>query len=248
MIIEFLLQNPVGNILRITDVTKDSYIPEDLPETKYSSVRYFNYKYSDTCTINAIYYHATNEDKLVKTIYTSHCSKLDEIEVKLTKDGYYEVVHMILPTVEWLKDRLVEKLDLSVYSGIYVTDGYTVYKYYNDDLYECDINEVVMVNSENTTISRCFKDFFCIWNLQNCYINLSKNIFNQSINKCKNSEIEDSTFKRDFVWMTLNVIKYYIEFNQLSEAQNILEETTSCNGFCNDIKMINKKKGCGCNG
>lgn len=252
MNIEFILENVIGNVLRITDVTQetDQYIPEDLVEGKYSKARYFNYRYSETCTINIVYYHSAEKDELFKTIYTPHCSKLDEIEVKLPKDGYYEVVHIILPTVEWLQNKLTdEKFDLSTYSSIYVTDGQRVYKYYDNTLTECNIKEIVLINSENTTISRCFKDFFCIWFLQNCYVNLSKKVLSNTTSKCKNSNLSDAIFDRDFVWMTLNVIKYYIEFNQLSEAQNILEEVNSCNGFCNSPnKITNTKSGCGCHG
>jgi hypothetical protein len=30
--------------------------------------------------------------------------------------------------------------------------------------------------------------------------------------------IEDLIFRRDFIWMTINVIKYYVEVDQLWEA------------------------------
>lgn len=244
MNIEVILENIYKNIIRITDVTKESYIPEDLVESKYSS-RYFNYKYSDTCTINIIYYYSLQGEEIIDTVYTPHCSKLDEIEFKLPKDGHYEVVHIILPTVEWLASKITdEKFDLSTYREIYVTDGTKVYKYFNKDLVECDISEVAMVNSDKTTISRCYKEFFCIWFLQNCYINLSKEIFNSILSKCTNNI---DTFNRDFIWMTLNVINYYVEFNQLNEAQRVLEDVNGCNGFCKNTVYNKKISNCGCN-
>ena len=46
----------IGNKkIRIQDFTQDGeeYIPEDLPESNYI-VRYFNYRYKDTCTINIL--------------------------------------------------------------------------------------------------------------------------------------------------------------------------------------------------
>ena len=51
--------------------------------------------------------------------------------------------------------------------------------------------------------------------------------------------------------MTMNVIKYYLDLKQLSEAQRLLEETMSCNGFCKSSFLKysltnNTVSGCGC--
>jgi hypothetical protein len=50
--------------------------------------------------------------------------------------------------------------------------------------------------------------------------------------------------KRDLVWAALNVIQYMIDFNQLAEAQRLLERINGCNGLCSSEDTGDK--GCGC--
>jgi len=65
--------------------------------------------------------------------------------------------------------------------------------------------------------------------------------------------LKNYIFRRDFVWITLNVINYLIEDKKLEEAEEILEEVQSCRGFCYGIESIpkslstKKSSTCGCN-
>jgi hypothetical protein len=71
-------------------------------------------------------------------------------------------------------------------------------------------------NIEGTTIKKCKVEIFFTGNLQQCYINYCKRIFENSLNKC-DFESED-TYARDFIWMTLNILDYLIGFKQFLEA------------------------------
>lgn len=236
------------NIIRIWDKTIDNeqYIPEDLPENSYNLDRYYNFKYSETCTINIIDYISTKEEVQEEVLFTEHTSFLDEVYFEVIKDGYYKITHIILPTIKWLERQKQNKyFDLSFYNAIYVTDGNNIYKYLNNALKKCNVEEVKMVNSTGTTISRCTKPFFSTYNLYKCYINYCKQLFEQISSKC----IEDSkndTFIRDFIWMTVNVINYYIEQEQYIEAQRLLEEINGCNGFCREYYPKLTINNCGC--
>lgn len=242
----------IGNrYIRIQDITKEGeeYIPEDLPENHYSSQRYFNYKYSQTCTINIIQYNGTSESKIDQILYTPHESYLDEVEVPISKDGYYTVYHIVIPTVEWLENKLQNsEFDLSIYSGIYVTDGQEVFKLQDSNLVPCDTFELAQVNTYNTTISRCQKNFFHFYDLYNCFISLSNDIFNNTIIRCKDKNQDTTRYNRDFIWSAINVIKLYIETDQYESAQLLLEKLDSCNGICK--KGNHQKNGtmssCGC--
>ncbi len=46
--------------------------------------------------------------------------------------------------------------------------------------------------------------------------------------------------------MTLNIIKYNVEFNQMKESQRILEKINRCGGFCKSY-VTDKINSCGCN-
>ena len=75
----------IGNrYIRIQDITQqdNEYIPEDLQNVR----RYFNYKYSETCTINILYYNSTVNPGISNIVYTTHESYLDEAEIYINKD------------------------------------------------------------------------------------------------------------------------------------------------------------------
>jgi hypothetical protein len=100
-------------------------------------------------------------------------------------------------------------------------------------------------NNEGTTIKRCKVDVFYTGNLQHCYIEYCKSLFESQLGKC-NSLSDDIVFARDFIWMTLNIIDYLVGFKQYLEAERLLESFTSCNGYCSGKKRIKTKSGCGC--
>jgi len=82
------------------------------------------------------------------------------------------------------------------------------------------------------------------YNLGNCYAD--------------DNEIQDLIYRRDLIWITINVINYLTQDCLLEEAQQILELIQGCNGICfheippMGMKIINEGKGtvynvgCGC--
>lgn len=238
----------IGNRqIRIQDFTQDSeeYVPEDLPGTDYNIVRYFNYKYSETCTINILYYNSTANPGISNIAYTTHESYLDEAEISINKDGYYTVHHMVLPTVEWLKSVLADpEFDLGVYEHIYVTDGQKTYEYRNGELQQIEELELIKINPYHTTLSRCEKQFFHIYDLYKCFIQLSNAIFDTKFVKCPEKSVD--TYYRDFVWSAINVMKLYVEKDQYESAQLLLEKLYSCNGICKTKTNNGTTYSCGC--
>lgn len=247
---------PIFNICKtttcgivITDLTKPS--GNYVPETETTSV-VNQFKYSQTVTIDMIQLIKINENEIIKSIITSHSTDVPEISVPFNKDGLFKVTHIILPTTAWLESELQNTENiLDLYSTIYVSDGLKVYKYINGSLVECPILELVERNIEGTTISSTEKSTFSICYLSKCFVTLCNEILNKNLTKCKskNSDLEDLIFKRDFVWMTINVIKYLIDLGQLLEAQRILEESSACNGICYSTMnslVTGRSSGCGC--
>lgn len=233
----------------IADVTQDSteYLPESLTDVEVY-YRKNKFKYSETYTVNIIQRTTTVDSQIIDTIFTDHTSYLDEAHYTMQQDGFYTVFHLILPSVEWLKKEL-EKKDsiLDTDMGIYVSDCENIYYYKDGELYIKSSEEIALVNTENTTISRIEFDRFSIYYLYDCFLSICKQIFSKINYKCLDkSNLNDLQFKRDFLWMSISVIKYYVELNQLFEAQRILEEINYCGGFCND-QQLQQSSGCGCN-
>lgn len=229
---------PTGDIT-IEDFSKNygQYIDEDVTViTSYDS-----YKYSESSTLNSIVKISTDKIELIDVLLSEHDNCLDSITFKVAKDGFYTIEHIILPNLLWLANASEEYK--SYYEHIYVTDNEKVYKL-NDAgvLEECTIKEIMERNIEGTTIKKCKVNIFFTGNLQQCYINICKIIFNNYLTKCHNNA---DTFDRDFIWMTLNIIDYLVGFKQFMEAQRILENFERCGNFCSKFYKHNTI-GCGC--
>ena len=133
---------------------------------------------------------------------------------------------------------------LYIYEYIYVTDGQKTYKYQNGELQQIEELELIEINPYHTTLSRCEKQFFHIYDLYKCFIQLSNAIFNTKFIKCPEKSVD--TYYRDFVWSAINVMKLYIEKDQYESAQLLLEKLDSCNGICKTKINNGTTSSCGC--
>ena len=91
---------------------------------------------------------------------------------------------------------------------------------------------------------------FSLCKLENCILSLEKNIIlNESndylgtVNCNKNDQIKK---QRDFLFITLFVLKNLICQERFVEAKEVLDSISSCESLCESLK--NSKSNCGCNG
>ena len=132
---------------------------------------------------------------------------------------------------------------------MYYSDGINLFKYINGESTEATIIEVVERNTEETTISRTCENYVSICFLNKCYLSLCQQILNErAFSPCwdKNTIDPDLIFRRDYVWMAINVIKYMVQFEQLAEAERIIEQIGGCNGLCKSEFRRMPSHGCGC--
>lgn len=240
----FAVQKCKENTINITGLSMDidGYIPE-----YENSDSYEKYKYSESCTLNIITYESNGVESLFATKVSNHTDLDDTVKVELQNDGIYNIYHVILPTKEWLQDKINNNKDfLDYYTNIYVIDGEQVYKYKDEEYKTCNVEEIIEINPYKTTLLKSSKSIFSTYNLYQCYLNLCLNLFDPSLCKgCNKDQNTELIFKRDFVWMALNIIEYYVELDLLYEAEKVLLDINSCNGFCPTIN-IKKKQNCGC--
>lgn len=205
-----------------------------------------NFTYSDTVSVDIIQWNGTQETTYDDPVYTIHEDQDEPATIDIDKDGWFTVVHMVLPSQDWFESA--ESSTLELYSIVYYTDGENIYKYVDGSTSTVDAEEIIEVNTEDTTLSRVTKDYVSICYLQQCYINYCKQIFEDSaFTTCwnKNDDSENS-YKRDLVWMAINVIKYLVKCGQLFEAQRIIEVMDGCNGLCPADDETSTTSGCGC--
>ena len=222
----------------IDDYSKEygQYINEDLEVV----ASYDSYKYSESSTLNTIIKVSINEVTLIDVLLNDHTEELDSCTFHIKDDGYYIINHLVIPNMKWYENSSDEYREY--YETIYVTDGEKLYKEVDGTLEECSVKEVLERNIEGTTIKKCKVELFFTGNLQQCYINYCKKLFDSLLTQCP--EHNNDTYARDFIWMTLNIIDYLIGFKQFMEAERILSVFKTCGNFCkmNETKHI----GCGC--
>lgn len=222
-----------------------AYLPED-----QTSIVKGKFKYSDTISIDILQHNKSKETVYTDPVYTLH-NTADPINIPVKFDGWFTVIHLVLPTKDWF-DRESSKREgsaIGLYNIVYYSDGTSIYKYVDGQSSETTIDEIIEVNPTDTTISRTGEDYVSICFLRKCYINLCQQIFNsRGFSPCwnKNDINSDLIFRRDLVWMSINVIKYLTECEQLAEVERIIEVIKGCNSLCVSSDVTSKTSGCGC--
>lgn len=209
-------------------------------------------KYSETASIVLIEHITSSEETIIDNpIINIHKKK---IEIPIKFDGYFKIQYIVIPNKEWF-DREFNKTSASAlndYDIIYYTDGDNIFKYTSEEgSILVSKEELIERNpTENDSISKTESEHVSICYLQKCYVNLCKQIFDKvKLMPCFQREpIDDLIYKRDIVWMAINVIKYLVSLCQLDEAQRYIELINGCNGICNNSNKIKNGmlQGCGC--
>lgn len=213
------------------------------------------FKYSETVSID-ILRHNKLQEAVHKEIIISKHDNIGKIEVPVNLDGWFSIVHFVLPSKEWFDSELQygEGSLLGIYDIVFYSDGNKIYKYKNgvdQEPQEIPISYLIELNidSGDYPVYICEQDYISICFLRKCYINLCQKIFNnRGFSHCwnKNEVDSDLMYRRDLVWMAINVIKYLTECNQLSEVERIVEILYGCNGICTSNNITSKTNGCGC--
>lgn len=229
--------------IMVSDIS--TYLAEDFSGTVKGK-----FKYSDTVSIDVLQHNKTTETVYRDPVYTKH-DTLQPINIPVEFDGWFDVIHLVLPSIEWF-NREIDKSEgsaLGLYDLVYFSDGIDIYKYLDGNVSQVTIIEVLEVNPINTTVSKTNRDYVSICFLRKCYINLCQQIFeDRGFSRCWNKNKVDSEliYKRDLVWMAINVIKYLTECEQLAEVERIIETIQGCNGLCISSNLTSKTNGCGC--
>ena len=252
-----------GNII-IEDYSKeyDQYFPEDQIIQEHG-----RYKYNECKTLNVITKIETGKITLMDALLHNHDQfvpdptnpdhniyDLEREEFTVKKDGYYNVNHIIIPTMSWyLNTYSVQNEEYQKsFQTVYIIDtDDKLYKLTESGFEECSIKEIVERNHEGTTIEKCIIDIFYTGFLQLCYINCCRKLFQQLTKNCNytcgSESTKDLSYTRDFLWMVLNTIDYQISFKQYMEAQRVLELTNYCGSFCRNQELYGGPNvGCGC--
>ena len=186
----------------------------------------------------------------------------DVSDFTLKKDGLYEIVHMIIPTKEWLDLMIslgeVSKPAFKKYTKLYYYDATEgVNKFYlstredgtEKTNVEADMKTLYEVeNKDSTTVVSGLGTVFRYPYLERCYHTLIKNLLQcvKSNSNCPSAELVIKERERDLIWMFMSVMKYSTSIGNHFEAQRYLERLNKCNNICSDTKAYRKDNCCGC--
>ena len=157
--------------IMVSDIS--TYLAEDFSGTVKGK-----FKYSDTVSIDVLQHNKTTETVYRDPVYTKH-DTLQPINIPVEFDGWFDVIHLVLPSIEWF-NREIDKSEgsaLGLYDLVYFSDGIDIYKYLDGNVSQVTIIEVLEVNPINTTVSKTNRDYVSICFLRKCYINLCQQIF-----------------------------------------------------------------------
>lgn len=227
----------------ITDLT--TYKNENL-----QSVSQDKFKFSETMAIDVIQHNKLGGRVIKNVIYNTHKDSTDT-EMSINFDGWFTITHIILPTKEWVESELSkqEGSAIGLYSIVYYTDGNIIYEYTKQATKEIALEDLLKQNLVNTTAFKTTQDYISICFLRKCYINLCQSIFNnRGFSMCRdtNQANLDLIYRRDLLLMSLNIIKFLTEKEQLNEVERLIESLRGCNGLCSESDILFKSNDCGC--
>lgn len=225
--------------LGITDVSTD-FLAEAV-----TTLTFQKYRKSDLKCIDVLVYKNLDTE----TIKQSVISDVGETNsVTVPNDGWYVISHILLPTKTWFDFAQPLGGVFDTYAAVYYIDTATskYYKYVDSASTEVTLKEVVDRNVLNTTISSYVQNYFSVFYLLHCYITVSEKLLTANI-KCSNDNLKELTFDRDVIWMTVNIINYYVSLNDLDGATLLLNRLDFCNGLCRKVNVsLTSSSGCGC--
>ena len=229
------------NQIIVTDVST-TYLEEDDPSFSLNCFRKSDTQSIVIASINKL----KGEEVATSTIGNI---------INIDRDGWLTIYYLVLPTKEWFIRASKTPNILDLYDIVYYVSKGNVYWYQSNtqefgQVHQLqELIDLAQLPNVKTTLSYAKADRVSIFNLEKCYINLCQQIFeSRGFSQCYNKNNIDSEliYKRDLVWMALNVIKYLAECNQPYEVERIIELLYSCNGVCGDKKVRSNGKGCGC--
>lgn len=202
-----------------------------------------SYKYSETLSIIML----TKDDEDTKTYVIEHTNTNQVIKVPLSTDGHYYIEYIIIPTDKWYQK--IPDAVKNLYDIVYYSDGETITEVKKGGQ-PTEVDATVLSQNiiRSTTIGKNSDDFISVANLRKCYINLCYQIFaDRGMSSCWNKNKIDSEliYKRDLVWMSLNVISYLTELGEYEEITRILQQINGCNGLCKSDTTATSSN-CGC--
>jgi hypothetical protein len=214
-----------------------------LPESSTSTVK-GRFRFSDTASVDIVELQSVSKAVIGFRRINIRENRHTSEPIKLGRDGWFRVTHIVIPTQDWVYKELDKKgTILNVYSEVYFTDGKELFKYNKGNIEKVTVEELLEVNPKGTSILKQTQDYFSICNLSREIQELYLDIFKKrltigacSIDPCKANRLVALS----------NLIRHYIRWGQFAEAERVVERISPLKVSDKPIKL--SKCGCGWTG
>lgn len=225
----------------ITELTDGKqYLPEGSSLTAKN-----RFAYNETASIDIFRLNHVKGETYSPYVITDRQNP-EEARIKLTKDGWFTAIHIVIPTKEWVYKELDKQGSIiHTYDVAYFTDGSEIYTCVNGSIHRTTLTTLLNETRENTTISRVDTDYVSIDLLVEQQKEAYRKLFE---NRMYNGGCETDACEANRLTAAINLTKHYVRWGQLAEAERVIEKTNYFQGTTlhNNNKDIHKHNGCGC--
>ena len=167
----------------------------------------------------------------------------DEFNVyrySLPEDGLYVYYKVAIQKKEFLGDEYEKK--------IYYDNGKIMYK--NQEIK--DPSELVdyLTQTGVGILDYCEEPVFSLCQLEHCVFEVEKNLLSSGMKSCGSSKCDknlDARDQRNFLFISLAVLRHLISEEKYDDAEEILEALSSCGSLCKNLMKTSKGCNCGTN-
>jgi len=194
------------------------------------------YNEAPTVVLTGSYLHKATED--VVTVYANNFTP---ITYKLAQDSTFTLTKFFIMSEEFYnQEKTTGRFDTKV---IYYTDGTDLYKVESGVASKITLAAFMLADPTLVTTNlRTEVKFASVCYLTKCYQNLIQLTLGDG---CTGCATDIHMKQRDFLYMSLEAIKYLTDTGYTTEIQKIIEALDLCGGIC---KSVTPDSNCGCSG
>lgn len=238
----------------------DTNINGFLTETNSDDLAFKVYKISHGYFLNVLLYNkygsapiVNNTQEIAYNIATdlvdndTYSNNFTTSVYKSIKDSTYTINRYFIPSLQFYTDNHTN----SIFNGktMYYIDDNKIYKIINSEptvittssFISEDLTNSICLSSSNSFISTCY--------INTCYFKILSTILDINIGVCSMTNKYNALVSmRDLLYMTLEIIKYLTDINNITQIQKLIEAIDVCGGLCASTSSTSNNTNCGCNG
>lgn len=164
-------------------------------------------------------------------------SEFNTYRYPLEKDGLYVYYKLAIQKKEYLGDKYMDK--------IYYDNGKIIYK----DNEIKDPSELInyLTLTGVGILDYCEEAVFSLCKLEHCVFEIQRQILKSGLKTCGLNDCDKlKTIKdqRNFLFISLAVLKHLISEEKYDDAEEILEALSSCGSLCKELKASSNDCNC----